>query len=124
MEATRFARGRKNALTIEINGSAGSIFFDLERMNRLQFYRENDAYGRRGFRDILVTEREHPYLEAWWPPGHLLGYEHSFVHTVADFVRAVIAGKSVRPTFADGVANQRVLAAIEESARRRSWRHL
>ncbi|HEY2711691.1 MAG TPA: Gfo/Idh/MocA family oxidoreductase [Chthoniobacterales bacterium] len=121
LEATRFARGRKNALTIEINGSSGSLFFDLEELNRLQFYREDDASGRRGFRKILVTEREHPYLEHWWPPGHLLGYEHSFVHTIADFVRAVVAGRSVSPTFADGLANQRVLAAIAESAQRRSW---
>jgi len=121
LEATRFARGRKNALTIEINGSAGSLCFDLEEMNRLQFYREDDASGRRGFREILVTEREHPYLEHWWPPGHLLGYEHSFTHTIVDFVKAVIAGKSVPPTFADGLANQRVLAAIGESARRRNW---
>ena len=124
LEATRFARGRKNALTIEINGSAGSLVFDLEEMNRLQFYREDDASGRRGFREILVTEREHPYLEHWWPPGHLLGYEHSFTHTVADFIRAVIVGRNVPPTFADGLANQRVLAAIAESARRRSWMQL
>jgi predicted dehydrogenase len=121
LEATRFARGRKNALTIEINGSAGSLCFDLEKLNRLQFYREDDASGRRGFSEILVTEPEHPYLEHWWPPGHLLGYEHSFTHTIADFVRAVTAGKGVPPTFADGLANQRVLAAIGESARRRNW---
>ncbi|MGH8092052.1 MAG: Gfo/Idh/MocA family protein [Chthoniobacterales bacterium] len=121
LEATRFAPGRKNGLTIEINGSGGSLVFDLEQMNRLQFYRAEDTAGRRGFREILVTESTHPYLEHWWPPGHLIGYEHSFVHTIADFVRAIVARKSVAPTFADGLANQRVLEAIERSARRRTW---
>ncbi len=124
LEATRLASGRKNGLTIEINGSAGSLVFDLERMNRLQFYRSGDAETARGFRDIIVTERSHPYLEAWWPPGHLLGYEHSFVHTVADFVRAVVARRNVAPTFADGLAAQRVLAAIQESASAKKWVHL
>jgi predicted dehydrogenase len=121
LEATRFAPGRKNGLTIEINGSGGSLVFDLEQMNRLQFYRAGDAEGRRGFREILVTESTHPYIANWWPPGHLIGYEHSFVHTVADFVRAIVARKSVAPTFADGLATQRVLAAIEQSARQKEW---
>lgn len=121
IEATRFASGRKNGLAIEINGSGGSLAFDLEKLNRLQFYRADDPPGRRGFREILVTEPSHPFVQNWWPPGHLLGYEHSFVHTVADFVNAVVAGKSVAPTFADGLTNQRVLAAIEASARSKKW---
>jgi predicted dehydrogenase len=121
IEATRFAPGRKNALTIEINGSGGSLAFDLEQLNRLQFFDGNDAEGRAGFRDILVTEESHPYIANWWPPGHLIGYEHSFVHTIADFVSAVVAGKSVAPNFADGLANQRVLAAVVESARTKRW---
>jgi predicted dehydrogenase len=121
LEATRFAHGRKNALTIEINGSGGSLVFDLEELNRLRFYQAGDAPALRGFREILVTESFHPYLEAWWPPGHLLGYEHSFIHTVADFVGAVAAGRRVAPDFADGLATQRVLSAIEESARRKEW---
>lgn len=121
LEATRFAPGRKNSLTIEINGSAGSLVFDLERMNRLQFYRTGDAETERGFRDIIVTEKSHPYVERWWPPGHLLGYEQTFVHTIADFVKGVVAGKSPAPTFADGLATQRVLNAIAESARQKKW---
>jgi predicted dehydrogenase len=121
LEATRFAPGRKNGLTIEVNGSGGSLAFDLERLNRLQFYNANDPEGRRGFRDILVTEPLHPYADHWWPPGHLLGYEHSFVNSVADFVTAVVRRKKVGPTFADGLANQKVLAAIAESARSKSW---
>jgi predicted dehydrogenase len=121
LEATRFAPGRKNALTIEINGNKGSLAFDLEQMNRLQFYATADPEDCRGFRDIIVTEPTHPYAAHWWPPGHLIGYEHSFVHTIADFVRAVIARKSVPPTFADGLANQRVLNAVQESARSKQW---
>ena len=123
LEATRFAPGRKNGLTIEINASGGSLVFDLEKLNRLQFYRAEDPEGRRGLREILVTEEVHPFIEHWWPPGHLLGYEHSFVHTAADFVRAVVSAKRVRPDFADGLANHRVLAAIEQSARERRWVH-
>ncbi len=121
LEATRFAPGRRNGLTIEINGSGGSLVFDLEQMNRLQFYRTEDAEGRRGFREILVTESVHPYIERWWPPGHLIGYEHSFVHMIADFVRAVVARRNAPPTFADGLANQRVIEAIERSARQKKW---
>ena len=120
LEATRFAPGRKNSITLEINGSGGSLFFDFEEMNRLRFYDANDAENARGFRDILVTDRSHPYIENWWPPGHLIGYEHTFVNTIADFVRAVVAGKSVQPTFDDGLRNQRVLEAMSTSARTRT----
>jgi predicted dehydrogenase len=121
LEATRFARGRKNQLTFEIDGSGGSLLFDLEQMNRLQFLSASDPIGRQGFRDILVTEPSHPYVGNWWPPGHVIGYEHSFVHTIADFVNAVIARKRVRPDFADGLETQRVLEAIVRSARGRRW---
>jgi predicted dehydrogenase len=115
LEATRFARGRKNQLGFEINGSRGSLAFDLEEMNRLRFYDATDPEQTRGFRDIIVTESNHPYVGNWWPPGHLIGYEHSFVHTVADFVKAVIAGKKIEPDFADGLKTQRVLDAIQRA---------
>ena len=121
LEATRFAPGRKNSITLEINGSAGSVFFDLEEMNRLKFFDRRDPQDRQGFRDILVTEPTHPYMDTWWPPGHIIGYEHTFVHTIADFVKAVVDGKSVQPTFEDGLKNQRVLDAVARSARSRSW---
>ncbi|WP_307801469.1 Gfo/Idh/MocA family oxidoreductase [Microbispora triticiradicis] len=113
-EATRFATGRKNALRIEINGSAGSLSFDFEAMNELWFYdaAESDA----GFRRVLVTEPDHPYVGAWWPPGHGLGYEHTFVHEVKDFLEAIAAGTDPTPSFEDGLQVQRVLAAVEESA--------
>jgi predicted dehydrogenase len=121
LEATRFALGRKNHIQLEINGSKGSLVFDFEDMNRLKYYNQADPEDRRGYRDILVTEGVHPYAGAWWPPGHIMGYEHTFVHTIADFIRAVAAKKSVQPTFADGVANQRVLEAVERSSKQRKW---
>lgn len=121
MEATRFAPGRKNSITLEINGRTGSLFFDLEEMNRLKFYSLRDAEDRQGFRDIIVTEPTHPYIDKWWPPGHIIGYEHTFVHTIADFVKAVITRKSDQPTFEDGLQNQRVLEAVAESAKAKRW---
>jgi len=123
LEATRFAPGRKNHITLEINGSLGSMTFDFEDMNRLKFYDATAPADRVGFRDILVTQPGgiHPYFGAWWPQGHIIGYEHTFTHTVADFVDACVNGKSVQPTWADGLMNQRVLAAVEDSARTRQW---
>ena len=122
LEATRFALGRKNSLQLEINGSLGSLVFDLEEMNRLKYYNGADPADRRGFRDILVTQGEaHPYMANWWRPGQILGYEHTFVHVIADFVNAVVDKKSVQPTFEDGLANQIVLEAVEKSAKTRKW---
>jgi predicted dehydrogenase len=121
LEATRFALGRKNHITLEINGSRGSLCFNFEDMNRLQFFNNDDPAGRQGFRDILVTEDVHPYAGAWWPPGHIIGYEHTFTNALADFVQAIGEKRSVHPTFADGLANEKVLAAISESARARTW---
>ena len=123
VEATRYALGRKNQIAVEINGSKGSIYFDFEDMNRLKFYNGEDLKDRRGFRDILVTERDgvQPYVGHWWPPGHGIGYEHTFIHVVADFVNACVEGKPVQPTFEDGFKNQRVLAAVEESSQKGRW---
>lgn len=115
-EATRFASGRKNALRIELNGERGSIAFDLERLNELQFHDHAEDPQTAGFRRILVTESTHPYLSGWWPPGHVLGWEHTFTHEVADLVTAITAGTDPAPSFADGLQVQRVLAAVSESA--------
>ncbi|MFB4312522.1 Gfo/Idh/MocA family protein [Actinomadura sp. 21ATH] len=115
-EATRFAAGRKNALRIELNGSAGSLAFDLEALNELWFHDHTEDAATAGFRRILVTEPEHPYAGAWWPPGHLLGYEHTFTHQLADLLAAIAAGTDPAPSFADGLQVQRVLAAVERSA--------
>ncbi|MDX6243599.1 MAG: hypothetical protein QOE76_1322 [Frankiales bacterium] len=115
-EATRFATGRKNAMRIEVNGSLGSLSFDFESMNDLLFFDQTLDDETAGFRRILVTEPGHPYLSAWWPPGHLIGYEHSFTHEVRDLVDAIATGVDPTPTFADGLQVQRVLAAVEASA--------
>ncbi|MFE7511105.1 Gfo/Idh/MocA family protein [Streptomyces sp. NPDC057540] len=115
-EATRMAAGRKNALRLEINGEKGSLAFDLERLNELSFHDHTEPAVSAGFRRILVTEPGHPYLEGWWPPGHGLGYEHTFAHQARDLVLAVATGTAPAPSFADGLQVQRVLAAVEESA--------
>ncbi|MGW7463442.1 Gfo/Idh/MocA family protein [Streptomyces xantholiticus] len=117
-EATRMATGRKNALRLEINGEHGSLAFDLERLNELSFHDHHEPATTAGFRRILVTEAEHPYLEAWWPPGHALGYEHTFAHQARDLVEAIASGTDPVPSFADGLQVQRVLAAVEESAQK------
>jgi predicted dehydrogenase len=115
-EATRFATGRKNGLRVEINGSLGSLVFDLERLNELEFYDTADPGPEQGFRRILVTESEHPYVSAWWPPGHIIGYEHSFTHQARDFVEAVATGTDPRPSFAEAMRVQLVLDAVGRSA--------
>ena len=115
-EATRFAAGRKNALRIEVNGSRGSLAFDLERLNELEFCDVTQAPATQGFRRILVTEPGHPYLSAWWPPGHVLGWEHTFTHEVRDLVTAIAGGTDPEPSFADGLQVQHVLAAVAASA--------
>jgi predicted dehydrogenase len=120
-EATRFAVGRKNAQRFEINGSKGSLVFELERLNELQFYNNADPAGRHGFRLIHVTDPAHPYAGAYWAPGHNIGYEHGFINTVADVVNGIVDGADVHPTFADGLATQRVLDAVAHSAKTGTW---
>ncbi|MEU5764358.1 Gfo/Idh/MocA family protein [Streptomyces asoensis] len=119
-EASRMASGRKNALRLELNGESGSLAFDLERLNELSFHDHREPAATAGFRRIVVTEPEHPYLEGWWPPGHALGYEHTFAHQARDLVEAIATGADPAPSFADGLQVQRVLAAVEESARKDS----
>ncbi|MGC4836811.1 Gfo/Idh/MocA family protein [Micromonospora vinacea] len=115
-EASRFATGRKNALRVEINGSLGSVVFDLERLNELEFYDATRPAVEQGFNRILVTEGEHPYMSAWWPPGHIIGYEHSFTHEMRDFIEAVATGVDPTPSFADALQVQLVLDAVARSA--------
>jgi predicted dehydrogenase len=115
-EATRFATGRKNGLCVEVSGSDGAIAFDLEDLNSLQYYDRTADDQLQGFTKVFVTEPSHPYISAWWPAGHMLGYEHGFVHQAKDFVEAVVAGQQPTPSFADGLQVQRVLGAIEASA--------
>ncbi|WP_435819362.1 Gfo/Idh/MocA family protein [Micromonospora violae] len=115
-EASRFATGRKNALRVEINGSLGSVLFDLERLNELEFYDATRPTTEQGFSRILVTEGEHPYMSAWWPPGHIIGYEHSFTHEMRDFIEAVATDVDPTPSFADALQVQLVLDAVARSA--------
>jgi predicted dehydrogenase len=123
-EASRCAPGRKNQLSLELNGSDGSIFFDLERLNELGFYSGADKPAESGFRTVLVTEPAHPYLDAWWPPGHTLGWDHSFVHQARDFLVAAAAGQPAAPDFADGLYVQNVIEAVALSARTGAWQQV
>jgi len=115
-EATRFALGRKNAMRLEVNGSGGSVAFDFEDMNSLQYFDGSDDDGTQGFRRINVTEPVHPYTGSWWPTGHGLGYDHLFTNQIADFVRCLTVGEQPRPSFEDALQVQQVLSAVEESA--------
>jgi predicted dehydrogenase len=115
-EATRVALGRRNALRIEINGTRGSLAFDFEEDNVLQFFDGTQPTAEQGFRRLLVTEPEHPYVGAWWPPGHGLGYEHGFTHQAVDLVTAIAENRQPVPSFDDGLQVQRVLGAAEQSA--------
>ncbi len=115
-EATRFASGRKNLHSFEIYGDNGSLGFNLERMNELQYYSRVEPGYTQGFRTILVTESSHPYIASWWPPGHIIGYEHTIVHGVADFIRAIETGSPIKANFADGVKTMKVLEAGLTSA--------
>jgi predicted dehydrogenase len=124
-EVTRYATGRKNGLRVELNGSAGSLAFDLERLNELEFFDASGDGADNGFRRILVTEGSHPYLSGWWPPGHTLGWEHTFTHQARDLLTAIAAGNQPSPSFADGLAVQRVLHAVQTSAANgNSWESL
>lgn len=121
-EATRFATGRKNALTLEVSGDKGALRFELEDLNTLWFYDRTAPAEMQGFTRILVTEAQHPYVAAWWPAGHMLGYEHGFSHQVVDLVTAIAGGSDPHPSFAEGLSVQRVLDAVEQSSERdSSW---
>ena len=120
-EATRLAPGRRNYNSFEINGSKGSLRFNLERMNELEVYLTEDRAGLQGFHTISVTEAVHPYAGAWWPAGHILGYEHTFVHAIKDLMDGIKAGKAPHPTFEDGFRCQAVLDAVERSVAAHAW---
>jgi predicted dehydrogenase len=120
-EATRFAAGRRNRNTFEINGSKGSLVWDLENMNNLWLYLADDPAGQQGFRLISCTESVHPYAGHWWPPAHIIGYEHTFVHLVYECLRGIEGVTSPIPNFEDGVRNQAVLEAVERSHASRTW---
>lgn len=120
-EATRFAGGNRNGNRFEINGEKGSLRWDLENMNNLEVYLEEDAPGLQGFRTINCTEEEHPYAAAYWPSGHIIGYEHTFINLFSELMKGIAEGVSPSPNFQDGLQNQRVLAAVEKSAQSGQW---
>jgi predicted dehydrogenase len=119
--ATRFANGRKNFLRIELFGSKGSLVWNLERMNELEYYSNADEQKEQGFRNILVTENVHPFISAWWPPGHIIGWEHTFIHEVRDLLLAIANHEDVTPNFYDGLRNQLVLDKVVESSQNGQW---
>ena len=126
MEATRFAAGRKNYNSFEVNGSKGSIVFDLEKMNELQYYNCSDPADRLGFRLIQATADEHPFMATdagprYWPVAHIIGYEHTFINTAFDLINGVATGKPVEPNFEDAVRTQAVLDACETASKDRKW---
>lgn len=120
-EASRMASGRKNHERIEINGSKGSLSFNFERMNELEYWSQDDGLETQGFRTIIVTEEVHPYIRAWWPPGHSLGYQNTFVNQFADFMQAIADGKTAQPNFYDGWMCSKVLDAVTRSIESNTW---
>jgi len=120
-ESTRYARGHKALYTFEINGEHGSIFWDLHDLHRLQFFDHRDQGIVRGWRSIHVSDGDHPYMSKWWVPGLQIGYEHSFVHQVADFIEGLASGKPAQPDFRDAYQTQLVLDAILQSAHDGKW---
>jgi predicted dehydrogenase len=120
-EASRFAVGRKNYHRWEINGSKGSVVFNLERMNELEYFNNEDPHGTQGFRVIQATEGADPYSGHFWPAGHIIGYEHTFINLLADAFTNLAEGKPISPDMVDGYENQRVLDAVERSSETRQW---
>lgn len=120
-EATRFAPGHRSTNAFEINGSKGSVRFDFERMNELQVYFTDDAEDVQGFRRVLATDPAHDYMDAWWPPGHTIGYEHTFIHEVHELMEAFREDRQPVPSFHEGVQCQAVLEAVERSIAERRW---
>jgi predicted dehydrogenase len=121
-ESTRYARGHKALYTFEINGEHASIKWDLHDMNRLEYFDHSDESVVRGWRSILVTDSDQPYMKRWWIPGTSIGYEHSFVHQVADFLKCLEDGKPCAPTFKDALQTQKVCEAVIDSAKSKSWK--
>jgi myo-inositol 2-dehydrogenase/D-chiro-inositol 1-dehydrogenase len=120
-EATRYARGHKALYTLEINGEHASIFWDLHDLHRLQYFDHRDEGIVRGWRSLHITDGDHPYMSHWWVPGLQIGYEHTFIHQVADFIDGLDEGKAAAPTFRDGLATDQVTDAVLRSAKTGQW---
>jgi predicted dehydrogenase len=120
-ESTRYARGHKALYTLEVNGENGSLSWDLHDLHRLKYFNHDDESIVRGWRDIHVSDGDHPYMGKWWVPGLQVGYEHSFVHHVADFCQSLETGEECGPTFRDALETQKVCDAVLNSAKSKSW---
>lgn len=120
-EASRFAKGNRNGNRFEINGSKGSVRWDMQHMNEFELYLDSDGAGRQGFRTISCTEDNHPFMDAYWPAGHIIGYEHTFINLAYDLIQGIANGTNPTPSFEDGYRNQLVLDAVEQSAASRQW---
>lgn len=120
-ESTRYARGRKNYNTLELNGDKASLYFDLEDPHRLQYYDHGDVDHLHGWRNIHVSGFDHPYMKNWWVPGTTIGYEHTFTNALADFLKGLECGAPAQPTFREGLATQLVLDAVLASAKSGAW---
>ncbi len=120
-EATRMAAGRKNHNKFEINGSKGSVVFNMERMNELEYYNHEDPADLRGFRTVQTTDGVHPYTANYWPVGHIIGYEHTFINFMRDVLSDFVAGRQTHPDFVDGLNCQKVLEAVSNSSKNRAW---
>ena len=120
-EATRYARGHKALYTLEINGERASIFWDLHDLHRLEYFDHGDEGRLRGWRSIHITDGDHPYMKHWWVPGLQIGYEHTFIHQVADFLTGLGEGRIPGPSFRDGLATDYVTDAVLRSARNGQW---
>jgi predicted dehydrogenase len=125
-ESTRYARGHKALYTLEINGEFASIRWDLHDLHRLQWFDHHDESRLRGWRSIHVTDHggDQPYMDKWWVPGLQIGYEHTFVHQVADFLKAIESGQPCHPTFRDAQETQRVCDAVLASAKEGAWKQV
>ncbi len=120
-EATRYAIGHHNRNSFTIHGSGGMIRFNLEDLNRLEFFDNAGDAQTQGISNFLVTQSHHPYVGNFWPPGHIIGYEHTFIATLADFLKALSSGEAFHPNFEDALQVQRVLSAVEHSSSSRTW---
>ncbi len=123
-ESTRYARGHKALYTFEINGEHASIRWDLHDLHRLEFFDHSDDSKVRGWRSVHVSDSDQPYMDHWWVPGLQIGYEHSFVHQVADFLEGIAKGKPAEPTFRDALETQKVCDAVLTSAKERAWQQV
>jgi myo-inositol 2-dehydrogenase/D-chiro-inositol 1-dehydrogenase len=120
-EATRYARGHKALFTLEVNGEHASAGWDLHDLHRLEYFDHRDEGRLRGWKNVHITDSDHPYMKSWWVPGLQIGYEHTFIHQVADFLQAIGENKRTSPTFADGAATDYVTDAVLTSAKTKRW---